>query len=157
MNSEYIIIDTISTWPPEKEILKWWLTHKKIYLMTNKEDDLEHTEWYEFIHEEDFKDIKHILRDTLPGLLYKISRNGVMIITESEVLRIMVRGLSKEIEIDLNTSDLENNVKIGFGDDELLNNPVESMNHHTFDFYWTKDGKDFETLHEEFCSKYVYA
>lgn len=155
MNSEYIIIDTISTWPPEKEILKWWLTHKKIYLMTNKEDDLEHTEWYEFIHEEDFKDIKHILRDTLPGLLYKISRNGVMIITESEVLRIMVRGLSKEIEIDLNTSDLENNVKIGFGDDELLNNPVESMNHHTFDFYWTKDGKDFDTLHKEFCDKYV--
>ena len=155
MNSEYIIIDTISTWPPEKEILKWWLTHKKIYLMTNKEDDLEHTEWYEFIHEEDFKDIKHILRDTLPGLLYKISRNGVMIITESEVLRIMVRGLSKQIEIDLNTSDLENNVKIGFGDDKLLNNPVESMNHHTFDFYWTKDGKDFDTLHKEFCDKYV--
>jgi len=155
MNSEYIIIDTVSVWPPEPETLKWWLTHKKIYLMMEKKDGIDNTEWDDFIHADEFKVVKRVLNENLEDLLYQISRDGVMIITESEVLRIMVRKLSKKLEKDLNTNDLEGNVKVGFGDEELLNNPVESMNHHTFDFYWTKDGKDFDTLHKEFCDKYV--
>ena len=155
MNSEYIIIDTNSVESPGCYTFEWWMKHKKIYLMMEKKDGIDNTEWDDFIHADDFKDVKRVLNENLEELLYKISRDGVMIITESEALRIMVRPLSKKIANDLNTNDLENNVKIGFGDEELLNNPVESMNHHTFDLYWTKDGKDFETLHQEFCSKYV--
>lgn len=157
MNSEYIIIDTNNVWPPGSYTLEWWMKHKKIYLMMEKKNGIDNTEWDEFIHADEFKDVKRVLNKNLEELLYKISKEGVMIITESEVLRMNVRKLCKNLERDLNTEDLEGNVKVGFGDEELLNNPVESMNHHTFDFYWTKDGKDFETLHEEFCAKYVYA
>ena len=155
MNSEYIIIDTVSVWPPGSFTLEWWMKHKKVYLMMEKKDGIDNTEWDDFIHADEFKVVKRVLNENLEDLLYQISRDGVMIITESEVLRIMVRKLSKKLEKDLNTNDLEGNVKVGFGDEELLNNPVESMNHHTFDFYWTKDGKDFDTLHKEFCDKYV--
>ena len=157
MNSEYIIIDTNSVESPGCYTFEWWMKHKKIYLMMEKKNEIDNTEWDDFIHADDFKDVKRILNKNLEKTLYKISKKGVMIITESALLKMKVRKLCKNLERDLNTADLESNVKVGFGDEFLLNNPVESMNHHTFDFYWTKDGKDFETLHEEFCAKYVYA
>ena len=69
--------------------------------MMEKKNGIDNTEWDEFIHADEFKDVKRVLNKNLEELLYKISKEGVMIITESEALRIKVRKLSKKLEKDL--------------------------------------------------------
>ena len=87
MNSEYIIIDTNSVESPGCYTFEWWMKHKKIYLMMEKKDGIDNTEWDDFIHADDFKDVKRILNKNLEKTLYKISKEGVMIITESSLLK----------------------------------------------------------------------
>lgn len=160
MNSQYIILDYNKIYPPENiNTLKWWNSHKTIYLYLNNNKSIKGSEWDNVIKKN--KDIEIIIikkEKDMIDILYEKAPYGIMVFTESEPMRIFIRSQSKIIESQFKKNYPNKNANIGLGDSELFENPIESVLYDdTFDFYWTIDNKDFEELHKEFCEKYIYS
>ena len=158
MNSESLIIDYNKICPQEDiTILKWWKSHKTIYLYLNNQEFIEGSEWDNVIKENNEIEIIIIKKEEeIINILYEKAHNGIIMITESEVIRDYIRTHSKKIDLYYKNNYPNKNANICIGDSELFENPFESVFHDTCDFYWKIDNKSFEELHKEFCEKYIY-
>lgn len=156
MNSEYIIIDHNSIFPPEYvTILKWWKSHKTIYLCINDKESLIDSEWDYVIKEHNFVDIIIIKKEDIIDILYEKAHDGIIMFTEDETMKDYIHYQSKNVKSYYKTCDPFKSVNVCICNTGIFEYPFECIYDDNFDLYWKTDNKSIEQLHKEFCEKYI--